>query len=50
MVAVELAIYRRLLVKEGGPSRGRVRAYTWLANLCSLLMGFVLSFQVSGLF
>ena len=50
VVAVELAVYRRLLVKEGGPSRGRVRAYTWLANLCSFLAGFAMSFQIPALF
>ena len=36
---VELRIYRRKLLGERGASGRRITAYTWTANLCSLLAG-----------
>lgn len=50
VVAVELAVYRRLLAGREGVSRQQVTAYTWAANLLSLIVGYLLSFQMSGLF
>ena len=50
VVAVELCLYRRLLAGREGVSRERVTAYTWAANLLSLLVGYILSFLLSGLF
>lgn len=50
VVAVELRLYRRLLAGREGMSRERVTAYTWAANLLSLLVGYILSFLLSGLF
>ena len=50
VVAVELSLYRRLLAGRDGMSRERVTAYTWAANLLSLLVGYILSFLLPGLF
>ena len=50
VVAVELILYRRLLAGREGVSRGRVTAYTWAANLLSLIVGYILSFLVPFMF
>ena len=50
VLAVELAVYRRLLAGREGASRGRVTAYAWTANVLSLVVGYVLSFRISALF
>lgn len=47
---VELRIYRRKLLGERGASGRRITAYTWTANLCSLLAGVLLSFRLPALF
>ena len=47
---VELRIYRRKLRGERGASGRRITAYTWTANLCSLLAGVLLSFRLPALF
>lgn len=47
---VELRIYRRKLTGERGLSGRRITAYTWTANLCSLLAGVLLSFRLPALF
>ena len=47
---VELRIYRRQLLGERGASGRRITAYTWTANLCSLLAGVLLSFRLPALF
>lgn len=47
---VELRIYRRKLLGERGASKRRITAYTWTANLCSLLAGVLLSFRLPALF
>lgn len=47
---VELRIYRRKLLWERGASGRRITAYTWTANLCSLLAGVLLSFRLPALF
>lgn len=47
---VELRIYRRKLLGEQGASGRRITAYTWTANLCSLLAGVLLSFRLPALF
>ena len=46
---VELRIYRRKLLGERGASGRRITAYTWTANLCSLLAGVLLSFRLPAL-
>ena len=50
VVAVELILYRRLLAGREGMSRDRVTAYTWAANLLSLIVGYLLSFLLPGMF
>ena len=47
---VELRIYRRKLLGERGASGRRITAFTWTANLCSLLAGVLLSFRLPALF
>lgn len=47
---VELRIYQRKLLGERGASGRRITAYTWTANLCSLLAGVLLSFRLPALF
>ncbi len=47
---VELRIYRRKLLGERGAPGRRITAYTWTANLCSLLAGVLLSFRLPALF
>ena len=47
---VELRIYRRKLLWERGASGRRITAYTWTANLFSLLAGVLLSFRLPALF
>lgn len=50
IVWIELTVYRRALVRPEGPSRRRLLAYTWVANMASLLLGVALSFQLPALF
>ena len=50
VVLVELRVYRRLISGREGAAGGRVTAYTWTANLLSLVVGYLLSFQLPQLF
>ena len=47
---VELTVYRRRLAGREGLSRNRVTAYTWMANLLSLGVGYALSFRLPMIF
>ena len=50
VVALEVAVYRRLLAGREGVTRKRVTAYAWAANVLSLVVGYALSFRVPWLF
>ena len=50
VVWVEYKIYRRLLVGQEGVGHSRVLWYVWTANVLSMLVGAVLSFQLLQIF